>query len=574
MSGARPAHLGRRDAVYIVRFRIPISLRDQVGMTELSRSLRTTDHRAARARCLQATCWFREIVDKLGAMTSPTRSDLERAAASFFDSLATEVERREGFELDNLAAEVDFNLTESHRRIAELDVQLTANTFDGHVAAAAKNILREAGGTEGSDDAGLAIVAQRLAARAEREQLRLLIHSLTTPSKRYKHDDALFDVATKPETEAADLRIEPLRAGPTLKQLSDMFLAKTIARGVRVSHITETERVFVWLSECFGAEREIATITKPELREFRDNLIRLQIGMRGRNTSFEARLTDDPARQLKSNTTIRYWRTVQALFAWAAAEDFSPADPCTGLRMDRKKGERKRTPKPFTQQELKTLFATPLYSGYLSASRVKQPGPRHQRGGKWWSGVLELFTGLRAGELAQLLPSDFDFVDPIPHLKVREEDETGANVKSTKNASSVRDVPLAPALLELGIQQFVERRRKIDPKARVFADFRLGTNRASDGMTKFWADYIRAFGLWSEGRATHVFRHTVVACLRANDVAEEDVGAFVGHTSQSVTGGYGGLFPLARKLKTVQRLDYGFDIVAALGGPFDSERHA
>jgi len=92
-------------------------------------------------------------------------------------------------------------------------------------------------------------------------------------------------------------------------------------------------------------------------------------------------------------------------------------------------------------------------------------------------------------------------------------------------------------------------------------------------MTKFWAAYFKKFGLWKEGRATHVARHTFIACLRANDVPEEDIAAVVGHTRQTVTAGYGGAYPLTRKRKILDRLDFGFDVVEALGGHYDKSLH-
>jgi integrase len=162
----------------------------------------------------------------------------------------------------------------------------------------------------------------------------------------------------------------------------------------------------------------------------------------------------------------------------------------------------------------------------------------------------------------------------LPHLKVRAEDASGQRVKTTKNAASVRDVPLAEPLLQLGLAEFVRDRAKISPTARVFREFRPGTQgRKSDGMTKFWSAYLRKFGLWKEGRATHVWRHTVIACLRANNVPAEDIAAFVGHSQGTVTEGYGGSYPLSRKAKTAEKLEYGFDVVEALGGPFRKQDH-
>jgi integrase len=66
------------------------------------------------------------------------------------------------------------------------------------------------------------------------------------------------------------------------------------------------------------------------------------------------------------------------------------------------------------------------------------------------------------------------------------------------------------------------------------------------------------------GRATHVFRHTVTAVLRAAGVAEEDLQAVLGHRRATITAGYGGEYPLERKAKTISAIDYGFDVVDLL----------
>jgi integrase len=127
----------------------------------------------------------------------------------------------------------------------------------------------------------------------------------------------------------------------------------------------------------------------------------------------------------------------------------------------------------------------------------------------------------------------------------------------------------------LGLRNFVQLRTKIDKGGRVFREFRLGTKgKKSDGLSKFWASYLREFDLWAVGRSTHVFRHTLIGNLRANGVAEEDVASIVGHSRSSVTAGYGGAYPLSRKAVAIAKVDYGFDVVEALGGAFDPKRHA
>jgi integrase len=510
-------------------------------------------------------------------MPSVSRDDLERAASDFFRSMAAELDQPRHFDPAHFDEEVAFNIESSRARTRELDEQLKTNLFDQAVKVRAEEIVR----STGAELAELSDREQRfscqLAARAEREQMQLLIHLLQLPHVQYTAEDGLFDTSRRiaPTSLTAAAKIEPQGVSSiVLREAVTIYLGRKVARGLSQSQINEVGRALTWLRERLGDLRPLSDVNKAEMRKFRDDISRLDITLRGSAGAFEMRLTNEREKQIKSVTALRYWRAVQSFFEWCAAEQYAPDDPSAGLKLEMRKGETKRSPPPFTAEELKRLFRTPLYSGYHSRSRLSEPGACQRREGHWWSGVLLMFTGLRAGELSQFLPEDFVFSSEIPHLKVRTEDALGERVKTTKNAASVRDVPLAWPLLELGLAEFVAARAKVNPKARVFREFRPGTQgRKSDGLTKFWSRYLKKFDLWKEGRSTHVWRHTVIACLRANDVPIEDIAAFVGHSRGTVTEGYGGSYPLSRKLKTVTNLDYGFDVVAALGGPYSNKLH-
>jgi integrase len=294
------------------------------------------------------------------------------------------------------------------------------------------------------------------------------------------------------------------------------------------------------MKDNFGAQRLVSTLRHRDLLKFRNDIQRVDRTLRGRAVPFRDRLTDDPKKQIKSATYFRYWHMAAAFCAWFRSEEHSTIDPALAIKIEKKHGETKNTPESFSKEELIKLFGTPLYAGHLSYRRFRQPGSWQARAGHWWAPVLLLYTGLRAGELSQLRHEDFVFDDEIPHLKVRQEDASGQKVKSTKSKASVRDLPLHPNLLKLGLRQFVDGRRKQYPKDRVFREFRLGNDgRISDGMTRFWRDYLMHFGLWKTGRGTHVFRHTVAGCLRENGVTDEQIGSFLGHEGKPVTSGYG-----------------------------------
>lgn len=582
MSGPLPSYLTRRDAVYIIRLQIPADLAERLGTRELRRSLGTKNIDVAKSRCLDATVWFRELVPLLRSMGEITRADLEAAAQDFFAGLIreTDVPRGADRSSDHWAYDIATNIDESRRFIRELEDQLRDNRFSGVIDKQASDLLVSLRGSLDGLDGHLQLLARQLVVKAHRQRHRYFVHQLTDPGLPFTADDPTFD----PEVRKASIStlarlIEPLETiaapsrYPTLADMVSLFLAH-LGEKTGASHVDESTRALGWLMEQIEPTTAMDRITVDQVREFRDNIRRMDKTGQGKKRPFRLRLTDVRERQITHATVVKYWGAVRGLFQWAVSEGRAPTDPTERLKLDRKKGEERRSPPPFSKDELQRFFKTPLYVGYQSPFRTRAPGPCVSRGQHWWAGVLPLFTGLRAGELSQLLPSDFQFDAPIPHIRVQEFDETGARTKSTKTASSTRDVPVAPILLELGLRQFVERRRKVQPKARVFDKFRLGTGgKLSEGMARYWGDFLRQYELHKDGRATHVMRHTVIARLRALETAEEDISAFVGHAHGSITSKYGGAYPLERKLKVAEKLDYGFDLLKALGGPYQEKLH-
>jgi integrase len=571
-----PVHLVRRGAVYLVRFRIPRDLVSRVGVVELKRSLHTREIKEARRRCLLATVWFRAEMERQRRMEPPSRQELEAAAREFFAKLARQYDGPRNFNLDNWDQEVAFNIETSEDLVKELDVQLIGNQFGPSVMKAAASMATQAGFEFDAFDDRTTIVAAKLAALALREEMRFFIHQLTSPAQPFKPTNPVFEEPAIPDAWRSRSPIRLLDTpSPPLGQTVEEYLRKTAARGVGGSRYNELARPLRWLREAVGEATQIEAITKERLRGFRDDLQRLGVGLRGRDAPFADRLTNIAADQIKPVTALRYWKAVQSFFQWCASEGMRDDDPSLGLKLQVPVGIEPRRTEPFSDEELRMLFRTPLYAGYKSAKRLSDLGVRRVREAHWWAPVLSLHTGLRAGELSQLLPEDFVFDGPVPHLKVRKEDAQGNKVKRTKTAASTRDVPLLRVLMDLGLRQFVESRWKRYPKARVFQAFRLGQgDRLSDGMTRYWGDYFKKFGLWKPGRSTHVFRHTVVDRLRAAGATDDDIGAVLGHSGRSVTSRYGGPQPLERKAETLGRLSYGLDVNGELGGPYDAKLHA
>ncbi len=141
--GPRPAHLGRRGAVYFVRFRLPRQWAARLGISYYQRSLFTKDLAIAKLRCLAATAWFRLEMQRQGSMRDPTREDFEWAARLFFEKLKSEIDQPRNIPPGNWDAHVGEQIEGARNRIEEIDLQLQANQFDGQTNANATDALKE-----------------------------------------------------------------------------------------------------------------------------------------------------------------------------------------------------------------------------------------------------------------------------------------------------------------------------------------------------------------------------------------------------------------------------------------------
>ena len=506
-------------------------------------------------------------------METVSRSDLEQAAQSYFEQLLKGHPTLPPLPLSNLAAREE-RRTELRSDLSVLQKFIAGEAFAPTVEGAAREMLFNHRMEPDQLNEADRHTATLLAARALAEETRVLLRQLGAPESI---SDPLFQAA-KTETTVATITHAPapVSNSKTLGIAIAEHLAAKRAKGVSPTTVAEAGRVLEWLSEDVGADTALALIDKPRIRQFRDDVRRLRSGLQGQAKTFPERLTDDPAGRIKSATAIKYWNSVLGFFSWCEAElDLSP-NPCAGLVIEKAKGEKARTPEPFSDEEFQAYLRTPLFQGRKSINRPNQPGSVQVRDGKWWLFVILMHTGMRPGEVSQLLAADFVFDAAIPHILVRatDDDDRPIPAKSVKNAASIRAVPLHPNLLALGLRDFVERRVVRHPNERVFSDFRLGAaGKYTEGVTQFATAHLKACGLHRPGRAAHVWRHVVINRLRSAGCPEEGITAIVGHAGKSMTSKYGGEYPLELKLKAITQLSYGLDVVGFLGGPFNSKIH-
>lgn len=276
MSGPRPLHLSRRGPVYVIRLTLPKDLRDVTGVVDIRRSLQTKAIDVVRRRCLHAESWFSGLVRQLRAMSNPTREDIEQAAAQFFARLQAKVDRPRSFMDDHFDTELAINIEATQQRIGDLEDQMRGNVFDGGVIGKANEMLAPLSVNLNALSNQLALFAQELAARAERQQMRYFEHMLTAPWTGYQPDDQLLVAAPAPSIRQ-DLHSDSPRGralspstitqtissadtpvSMTLADLIDHHKASMVDQAIGPSHIIEFGRVARWALVEFGAETPIA----------------------------------------------------------------------------------------------------------------------------------------------------------------------------------------------------------------------------------------------------------------------------------------------------------------------------
>ena len=186
--------------------------------------------------------------------------------------------------------------------------------------------------------------------------------------------------------------------------------------------------------------------------------------------------------------------------------------------------------KIWTVEQLNALFGSPIWSGTRSrradVTKRSQPGPHVYRDAYWWLPVLALWTGARLEELAQLHHDDLAHdCNGIPYIRINDE-----GIKRTKTESSVRNVPVHPFLVSIGVLDLFKtgnaRSKRIFPELKPAG--RL--EKFGDTYSTHFTDYRRACGLYEKLRDFHSLRRSfITALINTFGVHPLAVAALVGH---------------------------------------------
>jgi integrase len=266
---------------------------------------------------------------------------------------------------------------------------------------------------------------------------------------------------------------------------------------------------------------------------------------------------------LAPKTSSKYFQNFRAFLNWCVEEEYLVSMPGAKLKLaGLSKAEAQEARYPFSPEQLQTLFQSPQFTGHKSAARRSEPGDMMLRDGKFWIPLIALFSGLRLGEIVQLLATDIKEYEGITYFAIeRNEGED----KQLKTASSRRDVPIHPALIQLGLLRHIQAQRTANPKGRIFSDIEPGSDGYfSHNFSKWFSRYANTVGAKTRKTSFHSFRHNFKDAMVLAGIEESRRRALMGHAEDDVHGTYGSKLPIPVLFDTIKLVKYNFEAIEAL----------
>lgn len=301
----------------------------------------------------------------------------------------------------------------------------------------------------------------------------------------------------------------PADAQRPWSDLIDRFFADRPSLGA--SAATSYRQAFKEFEALIGP-KALAAVTKANVKAFADHLRDRPINRAGR-------------RAMSRASIVKMLSHLKSYFGWAVGAGIIAVNPAEGVQPrseTREERNGRNARRAFTQNELITLFDSPLFTGCKSRSQRAEKGRHVYRDEKYWFWLLALLTGARTEEIAAL-PSTFVDLGGTLCFDFRH---------GTKTTAGARLVPVLPDLRRLGIEQWAA------DQARRGRGMVEGPNGSSD-WSKWLNRYLDDIGLDDPAVVAYSLRHNFRQQLRDTKLNLEIINKVFGHEGEAVGDGYG-----------------------------------
>ena len=346
----------------------------------------------------------------------------------------------------------------------------------------------------------------------------------------------------------------PLYASMTVSALLEAFLVykntgdiKLASEGKirsRIEHFTE----IMGDMSLSGLDRDVVKDYVNRMQNMPGNLylMRRKYKISDTHKLIEMALAD--GQPVMSRDAIgRHIESLGSMLKWAKSERYLFDNPAENVLAQRRMMVREQDRRDlFTDDELVQIFSadwfkkgsgTPNQYGRYTSFR-----PFH-----YWLPLLALYVGGRINELCQLYLTDIrvdkngvvyiDFNLDAPDKMMDEEAQAGGD-KSLKTVNAIRQVPIHPRLIELGLLEYVDA-LKVAGYDRLFPELKHNKIKGYRAAASKWFNenyFGKILGFPRDGKKTfHSLRHTFINAVDEFESNERTIAQLVGHVRGSTT---------------------------------------
>lgn len=225
-------------------------------------------------------------------------------------------------------------------------------------------------------------------------------------------------------------------------------------------------------------------------------------------------------------------------------------------------GKRRKRRLPFDAGDLNRIFGSDIFTKHLRSNG--QSGEA-----SYWIPLLLYYTGARPEEVAGLALQDvvkdaefgwyFNLIDrPTGDDHDLFGDVPVSHRRTLKNGHSIRRVPVAPELMDLGLGRYIDHLRAQGSTVLFPSLEKDWHGKLSGAFSKFFGRYKRVVGIHDERKVMYSFRHTMKDLLEAASVPSKYLQRLLGHTSGdgSITDGYGSDVPFPLLVEHFSRIRF------------------
>lgn len=348
--------------------------------------------------------------------------------------------------------------------------------------------------------------------------------------------------------------------GEQILELFDRYARHS--RG-RMKHDTwdQNRKIVALFDDFVGGNAHVSLITRANIREWKELLFSWPVkaveikefrGLSFRDVIHRNKTVGKPV--IQDKTINKYLAALGGLSEWLIAHDYLREDVMRGQYLEVDK--RKKTVLPYTERQLKAIFASPLFHKCGGDKLEHEVGDVEIRDWRYWIPWIALYSGARLGELAQLKVKDVRELHGVWIMHITEEGGAG---KAVKTGGSERVVPLHSKLIELGFLKYHKRMSAMKGDA-LFPEIKADKRGFISGRpSSFFNDYFTSIGVKKDKTNNfHSIRHSVADAFRRAGYLDEQFGMLLGHTKATTTGKYGNLpeGPLKDRVRMIEAMEY------------------